>query len=68
MLCHTAAVTIGFSFAEYSTVESNLSVCVSVLSGQLGPNVIVTYSVTTISDTASGKMHICIGCMSTQRG
>ena len=49
-------MTIGFSPVEYTTVESNLTVCVSVLNGQLGPNVTVTYTVMTIDNTANGKM------------
>ena len=53
-------VTIGFSSADYTTIESNLTVCVSVLNGQLGPNVNVTYTVMTINNTASGKMNVSI--------
>ena len=55
MISLNSAVTIGFSSTTYSNAEGNVSVCVSVQSGDLGPNVTVYYFIIAISNTTSGE-------------
>ena len=55
MISLDADVTIGFSNTTYSTAEGNVSVCVSVRSGDLGPDVTVYYFIIAVSNTTTGE-------------
>ena len=50
-----AAVTVGLSDTTYSAAEGNVTVCVSVQSGVLGPNVTIYYFIIAVNNTASGE-------------
>lgn len=55
-ILHSLVLMVAFQFSEYSTLETDdLTVCLTVTSGMLAPNVMVSATLGTLPGNAVGK-------------